>query len=94
LATEVSPKIYEYFSSIYGKESADKYLEFIETDPTQYIRVNTAKISKDDLSKLLFEKYQIKTQSINHFERVLKIIEGNDRIGKTFEHVLGFYYIE
>lgn len=94
MATEVSPKIYEYFSSIYGKESADKYLEFIKTDPTQYIRVNTAKISRDELSKLLLEKYQIKTQPINHFERVLKILESNDRIGKTFEHVLGFYYIQ
>lgn len=94
MATEVSQKIYDYFSSIYGKDSADKYLEFIETDPTQYIRVNTAKISKENLSKLLLEKYQIKTQEINHFEKVLKITAGNDRIGKTIEHVLGFYYIQ
>ncbi|MFZ1519670.1 MAG: RsmB/NOP family class I SAM-dependent RNA methyltransferase [Ignavibacteriaceae bacterium] len=94
MATEVSQKIYDYFTSLYGKDSADKYLEFIETDPTQYIRVNTAKISKENLSKLLLEKYQIKTQEINHFEKVLKITAGNDRIGKTIEHVLGFYYIQ
>ncbi|MBE0551262.1 MAG: RsmB/NOP family class I SAM-dependent RNA methyltransferase, partial [Ignavibacterium sp.] len=31
---------------------------------------------------------------INHFEKVLKISEGNDKIGKTLEHVLGFYYIQ
>jgi len=94
LATEVSQKIYDYFTSLYGKDSADKYLAFIETDPTQYIRVNTAKVSIDELSKLLFNKYQIKTKPINHFERVLKVVEGNDRIGKTIEHVLGFYYIQ
>lgn len=94
MATEVSQKIYDYFSSIYGKDSADKYLEFIETDPTQYVRVNTAKISKDALSKLLLEKYQIKTQPLDNFENVLKTIESNDRIGKTIEHVLGFYYIQ
>lgn len=94
MATEVSQKIYDYFANLYGKESADKYLKFIEQDSAQYIRVNTAKTSRDDLSKLLFDKYQIKCLPINHFEKVLKIIEGNERIGKTFEHVMGFYYIQ
>lgn len=94
MATEVSQKIYDYFTSLCGKDSADKYLAFIERDPTQYIRVNTVKVSIDDLSKLLLDKYQIKTKPINYFERVLKVVEGNDRIGKTIEHVLGFYYIQ
>lgn len=94
MAIEVSQKIYDYFSNLYGKESADKYLQFIEQDSAQYIRVNTSKISRDDLSKFLFEKYQIKCLPINHFEKVLKIVEGNERLGKTFEHVMGFYYIQ
>ncbi len=94
MATEVSQKIYDYFSSLYGKESADKYLQFIEQDSTQYIRVNPAKISIEELSQLLYEKYQIKSSPINHFNKVLKISEGNDKIGKTLEHVLGFYYIQ
>ena len=94
MATEVSQKIYDYFSFLYGKDSADKYLQFIEQDSTQYIRVNTAKISREELSQLLFEKYQIRSSPINHFEKVLKISEGNDKIGKTLEHVLGFYYIQ
>ncbi len=94
MATEVSQNIYNYFASLYGKDSADKYLQFIEQNAAQYIRVNTAKISREDLSQLLFEKYQIKSLPINHFEKVLKIVEGNERIGKTIEHVLGFYYIQ
>ena len=60
----------------------------------QYIRVNTAKISRDELANLLQTKYQINTQPIPAFEKVLKIVEGNERIGKTIEHVLGFYYIQ
>ena len=84
MATEVSQKIYEYFASLYGKDSADKYLQFIEQDAAQYIRVNTAKISKDELSRLLFEKYEIKTEQVNHFENILKIVEGNERIRKNF----------
>ena len=94
MATEVSSKIYDYFSSLYGKDSADKYLKFIDREPAQYIRVNTAKISRDELSNILQTKYQINTQPIPEFEKVLKIIDGNERIGKTFEHVLGFYYIQ
>ncbi len=94
MGTEVSQKIYEYFSSLYGKESADKYTKFIDQEVAQYIRVNTAKISREDLSHLLLKKYQIKSLPVNNFSKALKIVEGNDRIGKTFEHVLGFYYIQ
>ncbi len=90
----VSQKIYDYLSSLYGKDSAEKYLQFIGTEPAHYIRVNTSKISKNDLSDLLYNKYQIKSDSIKHFEKVLKITEGNEKIGKTIEHVLGFYYIQ
>ncbi|MDP2363826.1 MAG: hypothetical protein Q8M94_08660, partial [Ignavibacteria bacterium] len=84
MATEVSQKIYDYLASLYGKDSADKYLQFIEQDAAQYIRVNTAKISKVELSRLLFEKYEIKTAPVNYFENILKVVEGNERIGKTF----------
>lgn len=94
MATEVSTKIYDYLSSLYGKVSAEKYLDFIEHDPTQYIRVNTSKISINNLSELLRNKYQIKTEPLLNFPNVLKIIDGSERIGKTFEHVLGFYYIQ
>ena len=94
MATEVSQKIYDYFASLYGKDSADKYLLFIEKDAAQYIRVNTAKISREELAHILLEKYEIKTVIVNHFENILKIIEGNERIGKTIEHVMGFYYIQ
>lgn len=94
MATEVSNKIYDYFSVLYGKASADKYLEFIDKEPAQYLRVNTSRIGRDELLKLLFEKYQIRTEPLEYFQRVLKVIDGNDRIGKTIEHVLGFYYIQ
>ena len=94
MATQVSKNIYDYFSSIYGKESADKYLEFIKKDPAQYIRINTSKITKNELSELLADKYTIVTEPVNNFDHVLRIISGNDKIGKTIEHVLGFYYIQ
>jgi len=94
MPTEISNKIKDYLISLYGESSAKKYLDFIEKDITQYIRVNINKISANELSDLLFKKYKIKTEQINSFEKALKVIDGNERIGKTFEHVLGFYYIQ
>jgi 16S rRNA (cytosine1407-C5)-methyltransferase len=94
LATEVSQKIFDYITSLYGESSAKKYLDFIDQEPTQYIRVNRDKISVEELSNSLDIKYQIKTEIVPSFKNVLKIIEGNNRIGKTLEHVLGFYYIQ
>jgi 16S rRNA (cytosine1407-C5)-methyltransferase len=94
LATEVSQDIYDYLSSLYGNESAEKYLKFIDREPTQYIRINTDRILKNDLAEILYSKYQIKTEAISYFEKVLKIVDGNDKIGKTLEHILGFYYIQ
>jgi len=94
MAAEVSDRIYNYISVLYGKESADKYLAFIKKEPIQYIRVNTSRISREELSTVLSEKYQIKTVQVDNFENVLKVSEGQDRIGKTIEHILGFYYIQ
>ena len=94
MAIEVSQKIYDYISTIYGKDSADKYLEFISQDSSQYIRVNLAKISKEDLSKVLFDKYGIVTSEVPLFHSAMKIVKGNDKIGKTIEQILGFYYIQ
>jgi len=87
LAIEVSQKIYDYISSIYGKDSVDKYLEFIAQDSTQYIRVNLTKISKEDLSKVLFDKYEIVTAEVPLFNSAMKIVKGN-------EQILGVYYIQ
>jgi 16S rRNA (cytosine1407-C5)-methyltransferase len=94
LAIEVSSKIYNYFLNLYGKEAADKYLAFIGKDPAQYIRINSSKISKTELCDLLLRKYDIHTENIPHFENALRIISGGEKIGKTIEHVLGFYYIQ
>lgn len=92
---EVSTTIYEYLSSLYGKDTADHYLKFISEEPTQYIRVSRLKTDKESLIKVLEEKYGIKSEPINGFDNALKIIKDeNDLIGKTLEHVLGLYYVQ
>lgn len=92
---ELSSTIYDYFSSLYGKESADEYLKYIEKEPVQYIRVNSLKTDKIALAKILNEKYSIQTEVINGFDNALKIVvDENDLTGKTLEHLLGLYYVQ
>jgi 16S rRNA (cytosine1407-C5)-methyltransferase len=92
---EVSTSIYEYLSSLYGKDAADHYLKFITDEPTQYIRVNRIKTDKESLLIILEEKYGIKSVPMDGFDNALKIIKDeNEVIGKTLEHLLGLYYVQ
>lgn len=92
---ELSNSIYDYFSSLYGKNSADKYLEFIENEAAQYIRVNRLKTDTDTVLLKLKEKYLIESEKIPGFEHALRITKDeNDLTGKTLEHLLGLYYVQ
>jgi len=91
---EVSSNIYTYFTSLYGIQSADKYIEFINQEPSPYIRVNPLKTSKEALTKTLKENYQILIEEIPEMPNALKVINGNEIIGKTIEHIIGLYYIQ
>lgn len=91
---QVSNKIYEYLDSLYGESSAKRYLEFINEEPTSYIRVNKLKTTKEKLSETLFEDYNIKTENIARLENALKVSPRNELLGKTIEHIIGEYYIQ
>jgi 16S rRNA (cytosine1407-C5)-methyltransferase len=87
-------KVFDYIEKLYGKSSAKKYEEFIKSDHSTYIRVNTFKINRQQLQKILRDKYNISTQAISGFSNALKIFSNNNPIGKTIEHIIGLYYIQ
>ena len=91
---QVSNKIFEYINSLYGESTANAYQDFISKEPTQYIRVNKLKTTPEKLSNTLLNDYGIKTEHLNGFPNSLKIIEKNDLLGKTIEHIIGEYYIQ
>ena len=64
---KISGKVYEYITELYGEESAKKYLNFVQENPSFYVRVNTLKISRELLVKKLSERYGIET---NHFDMI------------------------
>jgi tRNA (cytosine40_48-C5)-methyltransferase len=69
-----------------------EFLSKMETTPTQYIRVNTLKISKADLvSRLLSKGFELKNTVM---PEVLAVKKAPLPTGATSEYVLGHYYIQ
>jgi 16S rRNA C967 or C1407 C5-methylase (RsmB/RsmF family) len=62
---KISGKVYEYLTEVYGESSAQKYLSFVQENPSVYARVNTLKNSSNSLVKKLSERYNIKP---DHFD--------------------------
>jgi len=91
---KISDKVYDYLTEIYGKESAEKYLNYIEEYPSVYVRVNDLKIERDELVKRLNKRYNIEPEIYDVLPNTLKFQEREEDLGKTLEIVLGYYYIQ
>ena len=69
-----------------------EFLSKMEETPTQYIRVNTLKISREDLmSRLVSKGFELKTTVI---PEVLAVEKAPLSTGATSEYLLGYYYIQ
>jgi len=82
--------------TLIGKTDAKKFFEISYTPTPTSIRCNTLKISVSELKKRLQEYgWKIK-QPFKEFPEVM-IVEsklGPGEIGKTREHLLGYYYVQ
>jgi NOL1/NOP2/sun family putative RNA methylase len=70
----------------------EQFLEKMERQPSQYIRVNTLKTSKDDLVRRL--KAKGFALSGTDLDEVLKVEKAPLATGATTEYLLGHYYIQ
>jgi NOL1/NOP2/sun family putative RNA methylase len=72
------------------------YLEILKKEPVRSIRCNTLKISPESLKKKLEEKgWKIKIPFKNYPE--IMFVENElqpGELGRSFEHLLGYYYIQ
>ena len=93
-SSKVSDKIYSYLSATFGEEAARNYNKFADKEPAKYIRVNEGKIDRQSLIQKLEESYGIKTKVLSFPSNALKIIDGFDFAGSTFEIAFGFYYMQ
>ncbi len=92
--SKVSDKVYSYLSATFGEEAARNYDDFAHKEPAKYIRVNERKIDRESLSSRLEESYGIKTEALSFPSNALKILDGFDFAGSTFEIAFGFYYMQ
>ena len=90
----MSGKIYFYLSDTFGEEAAKNYRDFVEEEPSKYIRVNERKIKREKLANHLLETYGIKTEPISYPTNALKVIDGYEYVGSTLEIAFGFYYTQ
>ncbi|MFH1823555.1 MAG: RsmB/NOP family class I SAM-dependent RNA methyltransferase [archaeon] len=85
------PELRNRIEKLLGKE-ADKFWEVCEEPPRAIIRVNTLKITPEDLKKRL--KWKIST--IKDFPEaiVIETIYEPGALGKSLEHQTGLYYVQ
>ncbi len=92
--TDPGEKIKTYVGLLFGEKNLADFISFINSEPHQYLRVNSLKTTPELISKKLFERYMIETEAIAGMPFALRVIKGNDIAGKTLEHILGYYYIQ
>ena len=91
---ELGDKIQSYVISLFGEQNLSKFIEYINTPQSQFIRINSLRTTPGKITKVLYEKYGIKTERVNNIDNALKVTEGSELTGKTIEHALGLYYIQ
>ncbi len=92
--TVVSENINSFISSLYGKDAAKKFSDFINEEYALYIRVNPLKADQNKLLNRLKETYSIEAEKVPNIPFAFKINSGKEILGKTVEHIIGEYYIQ
>lgn len=91
---EVSSGIFTYLKKIFNEKTAKEYVDFISSKPSQYIRINKLKTNQNNLTQNLFDNYGIEFEPITNIPGCLKVTKGEDKTGKTIQHIIGNYYIQ
>lgn len=92
---EMKPLMKQRLQELLGEEF-EKYAEILKKPPVKSIRCNTLKISPDKLKKKL-EAYKWKVlQPFKDYPEVM-VVDSElqpGELGRSFEHLLGYYYIQ
>lgn len=83
----------ERFIAIFGLEETEQMLSAYEKPPTPTIRVNSLKITREELITRLTKK-GFTLKSIDWYDKGLTIINQPYSIGSTTEYLSGYYFIQ
>src|SRR5207247_1839422 len=77
-----------------SKDDFEIFSEIVHREPRSFIRCNTLKISSEVLFSRLEKKWKV-SQPFSNKEIILVESElGPGELGKSIEHLLGYYYIQ
>jgi len=78
------------------EKDVQKFFEIAKIQPKKAIRVNTLKISVDELKKILQEKGWKLSQPFKEHNEIIIIKNSLEpgELGRALEHLLGYYYIQ
>lgn len=88
---ELSQNITDYIAGLYGNEISQKYFDFIKTEHTTYLRLNS---SDEEQVIQNLQQYGIVMEKVAELPDAFKVISGTEILGKTLEYNLGKYYIQ
>ena len=72
-----------------------RFIELLGNPRKQSVRVNTLKTTREKLQPLLERKYGLMSETHPDIDDALVITSDPENlVGKTFEHLLGYYYIQ
>jgi 16S rRNA (cytosine1407-C5)-methyltransferase len=83
-----------YIEYLFGENAVKTYIDFLNREPVQYIRINTLKTSRDRISSFFRSNFGIETENIPGMPSALKVMVKSDLISKSLEHVTGEFYIQ
>ena len=93
---EPKPEFVERIEKLLGKEDSLRFFEICETESPDSIRCSTLKINPNALIEKLEKKGWRIEQPFSEFPEVMvvksKLYPGE--LGKTKEHLLGYYYVQ
>ncbi len=98
------PEFVERMKKLLSPSDYEKYEEILKIPPVKSLRVNTLKISPENLKKRLEEKSWKITQPWKNHPEVM-IVDGKiydksvidlepGELGRALEHLLGYYYVQ
>lgn len=77
------------------KEDFDAFEKIVHTEPKNWVRCNTLKITTEDLMRRLKEKWSV-VQPFPKYPEIMLINQElkPGELGNSIEHVLGYYYVQ